>query len=314
MRKTTGKTSKAKTGKPKSTTRSHLPAPGSFRALVIVESPAKTKTLKNFLGSDYHIEASMGHVRDLPQKEFAVDIENGFTPKYQLLPTRKEIISRLREAAQSAETVYLATDPDREGEAIAWHLQHALKLENPSRIEFNEITEAAVQRAIAHPRTIDMNRVNAQQARRILDRLVGYQVSPLLWRKMSLKTLSAGRVQSVAVRLIVEREREIRAFVPEEYWRIFATLTPLEQEFPFDAELKLKGKEKVELKNEAQANAVLNDLQGADYIVESVEKKQKKSPHPPSSQAPCSRRRPENWASLRNAPCRWRRSCMKESI
>lgn len=282
MSKTTGKTSKAKTSKTKPAAGKKQPDYGNYRALVIVESPAKTKTLKNFLGSDYRVEASMGHVRDLPQKEFAVDIENGFEPKYQLLPTRKEVISRLREAAQSAETVYLATDPDREGEAIAWHLQHALKLQNPARIEFNEITESAVQRAIANPRTIDMNRVNAQQARRILDRLVGYQVSPLLWRKMSLKTLSAGRVQSVAVRLIVEREREIRAFVPEEYWRIFATLTPLDQEFPFDAELKMKGKEKVELKNEAQAQAVLDDLQGAAYVVESVEKKQRRrQPAPP---------------------------------
>lgn len=282
MSKTTGKTSKAKTSKPKPAARRKQPDNGNYRALVIVESPAKTKTLKNFLGDDYRVEASMGHVRDLPPKELAVDIENGFEPKYQLLPTRSEVISRLKEAAQSAEQIYLATDPDREGEAIAWHLQHALELQNPARIEFNEITESAVQRAIANPRTIDMNRVNAQQARRILDRLVGYQVSPLLWRKMSLKTLSAGRVQSVAVRLIVEREREIRAFVPEEYWRIFATLTPLDPEFPFDAELKMKGKEKVELKNEAQAKAVLDDLQGATYRVESVEKKQKRrQPAPP---------------------------------
>jgi DNA topoisomerase-1 len=179
--------------------------------------------------------------------------------------------------------VYLATDPDREGEAIAWHIQQALGLQNAQRIEFNEITASAVQRALQSPRAIDLDRVNAQQARRVLDRLVGYQISPLLWRKLrgGRNALSAGRVQSVAVRLIVEREREIRAFVPEEYWKITATLTPKTEHFPFDAELRQKGDAKLELKSEADANAVLSDLQGATYIVESVEKRQRKRTPPP---------------------------------
>lgn len=256
--------------------------PSPYRALVIVESPAKTRTLKNFLGEEFRVEASMGHVRDLPEDRFGVNIQKDFAPTYVILPSRREVIAHLKKAAQHAETVYLATDPDREGEAIAWHLHHALKLQNPLRIEFNEITESAVRRALQNPRTIDRNRVNAQQARRVLDRIVGYQLSPLLWYKLRQNTLSAGRVQSVAVRLIVEREREIRNFVPEEYWRIIATLTPQEEEFPFDAELKQKGDQKIELKTESEAKAVLTDLEGATYVVESVEKRQvHRQPPPP---------------------------------
>jgi DNA topoisomerase-1 len=190
----------------------------SAKPLIIVESPAKTKTLKNFLGDEYRVEASMGHVRDLPEKEFGVDLSNGFTPKYETLPERQDVLKKLAEAAAHAPEVYLASDPDREGEAIAWHLKEALRLQNARRIEFNEITRQAVQQALQQPRDIDMNRVNAQQARRILDRIVGYKLSPLLWKKANRNTLSAGRVQSVAVRLVVEREREIEAFVPEEYW------------------------------------------------------------------------------------------------
>lgn len=284
-RKSTKTTTKEK--KTKSSTRSARSATLSkwngapYRALVIVESPAKTKTLKNFLGPDYRIEASMGHVRDLPQKKIGIDIEQGFEPSYEILPTRKELVKGLKEAAKAAEVVYLATDPDREGEAIAWHLQHALGLDNPVRIEFNEITESAVLRALNNPRTIDKDRVDAQQARRVLDRVVGYQVSPILWKKMGRSNLSAGRVQTVALRLIVEREREIRAFVPEEYWRIFALLSPLSPEFPFEAELKSKGTVKIDLKNAEQTQAVLEDLRGASYVVDSVDKRQKRQQPPP---------------------------------
>jgi len=255
---------------------------GSAKPLIIVESPAKTKTLKNFLGDDYRVEASMGHVRDLPEKEFGVDLSNGFTPKYETLPERQDVLKKLAEAAASAPEVYLASDPDREGEAIAWHLKEALRLQNARRIEFNEITRQAVQQALQHPRDIDMNRVNAQQARRILDRIVGYKLSPLLWKKASRNTLSAGRVQSVAVRLVVEREREIEAFVPEEYWTITARLTPDTEANAFDATLRLRDGEKVELHNEQEASAVLQELEGAQYVVQKIKRtERKRNPSPP---------------------------------
>jgi DNA topoisomerase-1 len=254
----------------------------SAKPLIIVESPAKTKTLKNFLGDDYRVEASMGHVRDLPEKEFGVDLSNGFTPKYETLPARQEVLKKLAEAAASAPEVYLASDPDREGEAIAWHLKEALRLQNAQRIEFNEITRQAVQQALQHPRDIDMNRVNAQQARRILDRIVGYKLSPLLWKKASRNTLSAGRVQSVAVRLVVEREREIEAFVPEEYWTITARLTPDTEANAFDATLRLRDGEKLELHNEQEANAVVQELEGAQYVVQKIKRtERKRNPSPP---------------------------------
>ena len=252
------------------------------KALIIVESPAKTKTLKNFLGDEFRVEASMGHVRDLPEKEFGVQLDNGFTPSYVTLPDRRDVLQKLKEAAGKASEVYLASDPDREGEAIAWHLREALHLHNARRIEFNEITRQAVQQALQNPRDIDMNRVNAQQARRILDRIVGYKLSPLLWKKANRNTLSAGRVQSVAVRLVVEREREIEAFVPEEYWTITARLTPDTEEHAFDATLRLRDGEKLQLHNEAEANAVLEDLQGAQYAVERIKRSERKrNPSPP---------------------------------
>ncbi len=268
---------------PKSRSRTKTRTNGAGKPVIIVESPAKTRTLKKILGNQYLIEASMGHVRDLPKNRLGVNIQNGFQPTYQTLPERREVLKRLKQVTANAPTVYLATDPDREGEAIAWHIQQALKLTNAQRIEFNEITEQAVRRALQSPRVIDLRRVDAQQARRVLDRLVGYEVSPLLWRKTygGRKPLSAGRVQSVAVRLIVEREREIRAFVPEEYWKITATLTPLDEEFPFEAELRQKGEQKLELKTSADAQAVLNDLEGATYGVERVEKRQRKRTPPP---------------------------------
>jgi len=193
----------------------------SGKALVIVESPAKAKTINKYLGSDYRVHASMGHVRDLPQKTFGVDVESNFEPTYRVLPSRTKVVDQLKQAAKNASNVYLATDLDREGEAIAWHLAQALDLpqSRTKRVIFNEITKRAIQEAFEHPLEIDIDKVNAQQARRILDRIVGYQLSPLLWKKIA-RGLSAGRVQSVAVRLIVEREREVKKFVPEEYWTL----------------------------------------------------------------------------------------------
>ena len=193
--------------------------------LVIVESPAKAKTIKKFLGSNYKIEASMGHVRDLPKSQMAIDIENDFEPKYITIRGKGELLAKLRKIIKTVDKVYLATDPDREGEAISWHLVHALNLQdkNYSRITFNEITKNAVKKSIKEAREINMNLVNAQQARRVLDRIVGYSISPLLWSKVK-KGLSAGRVQSVALKLICDREEEINAFVPEEYWKIDAKL------------------------------------------------------------------------------------------
>jgi len=247
------------------------------KSLIIVESPAKTKTLKNFLGGDFMVEASMGHVRDLPEREIGVDVEGDFTPKYVNIPTRRDVIKKLTDAAKKADTVYLASDPDREGEAIAWHLANALKLKDPQRIEFNEITKTAVQNAISHPRSINTHRFDAQEARRVLDRLVGYRLSPLLWKKVR-KNLSAGRVQSVVVRLICEREREIQAFVPQEYWSLTARLTPQSpaKPFPFDSKFIGRGKEKIDLTNEEQTQGILKELDGAQFIVDTVKKREQK--------------------------------------
>ena len=194
--------------------------------LVVVESPAKAKTINKYLGDDYVVKASMGHVRDLPKSSFGIDLSDDFKPSYEVVATRSKVISELRKLAENAPEVFLATDRDREGEAIAWHLVEALGLpkDRTRRIIFNEITKSAIAEAFKNPHNLDLDRVNAQQARRILDRIVGYELSPLLWRKIA-KGLSAGRVQSVAVRLIVEREREIRAFVPEESWKISSYLT-----------------------------------------------------------------------------------------
>jgi DNA topoisomerase-1 len=249
--------------------------------LIIVESPAKTKTLAGFLGNSYRILASMGHVRDLPKSKLGVDVEAGFEPSYTVIPERKQVLAELKKAAAESRSVYLASDPDREGEAIAWHLVEALNLKNARRIQFNEITARAVQEALQHPREINTARVNAQQARRVLDRLVGYKISPLLWKKVQ-KNLSAGRVQSVAVRLIVDREREIQAFVPEEYWSITARLTPFDREFPFDAKLIEQGGKKLELHNEAEAQTVLAALDGAEWKVRGIKKReQRRNPAAP---------------------------------
>ena len=252
------------------------------KALIIVESPAKTRTIKNYLGADYEVMASMGHVRDLPENGLGVDIEHAFAPEYVTIKDKIDTMSKLRKAAQQAETVYLATDPDREGEAIAWHLREALRLEGAERIEFHEITKNAVLQALAHPRTLDMNRVNAQQARRVLDRLVGYQLSPLLWRKVR-RGLSAGRVQSVAVKMVCDREREISAFISEEYWTIIVDVTPHGQPpTPFSAKLIARDDQKIKLGNEDEARFAENYLRTASYRIREVKvSDQQRTPQPP---------------------------------
>lgn len=251
--------------------------------LIIVESPAKTKTLKSFLGAGFRAEASMGHVRDLPEKKMGVDIDKGFKPAYVTIPDRRDAIKRLKEAASKADRVLLASDPDREGEAIAYHLAQALKLPDAMRIEFNEITRQAVLAALSRPRPIDERRVQAQEARRVLDRLVGYNLSPILWRKVR-KGLSAGRVQSVVLRLICDREREILAFTPEEYWSLTATLTPRlpAERFPFPAKLLQRDGRKLALKTQQDADAVLTDLAGAAYRVDAIkQREQRRNPLAP---------------------------------
>ena len=241
------------------------------KSLIIVESPAKAKTIKRFLDDNYQVCASMGHVRDLPRSQFGVDIEKGFEPKYITIRGKGPILKELRQRAKKAAKVYLASDPDREGEAIAWHLGKALGLNENSccRIEFNEITQKAIIDSLQKPRRIDIDRVNAQQARRILDRLVGYKLSPLLWQKVR-KGLSAGRVQSVALRLICEREREIAAFVPEEYWSLNAHLEEPQDKNTFTALFHSAGGEKIELKTEEETNKILEQLQGLDFYVDKI--------------------------------------------
>ena len=253
------------------------------KALIIVESPTKIKTFKNLLGSDYLVEASVGHVRDLPERKLSVDIENDFTPTYETDKDKVELIRRLSAEAKQVDIVYLASDNDREGEAIAWHLEEALNLKGARRIDYNELSRPALEYAIAHPRSVDMDLVNAQQARRILDRLVGYKLSPVLWKKIQ-KGLSAGRVQSVVLRLICDREREIIAFVPVEYWSLTATLTPQPpaKRFPFPSKLHSRAGKKLEPKSQAEMDAIVADLAGASFTVAEVKKKeQKRNPSPP---------------------------------
>lgn len=253
------------------------------QTLVIVESPAKAKTIKRYLGKNYSVTASMGHVRDLPKSQFGIDVENDFAVKYINIRGKGPLIKELKKAAKKADRVLLASDPDREGEAIAWHLQYILGLDEDSkcRVSFNEITKDAVKNAIKEPRTIDMDRVDAQQARRVLDRIVGYQLSPLLWRKVK-KGLSAGRVQSVALRLICEREKEILDFVPEEYWSLEVTLKNQERK-SFQAKLSKKNQKKLPvIGSKEEMDAILAELKGASYEVASVKTsgKQRKAPLP----------------------------------
>ena len=252
------------------------------KALVVVESPAKAKTINKYLGRDYKVVASMGHVRDLPKSKLGVDVDAGFEPEYVVIPTRAKLVKELQDAAKSADLVYVATDPDREGEAIGWHLAQALtgSKKKIRRLMFNEITKKAILEAMQHPGDINMKMVDAQQARRVLDRLVGYKISPILWDKVR-RGLSAGRVQSVALKLICDREREVEAFVPEEYWhvtaRLLASLPP-----EFDARLARKGDAAIKVRNEGEAKQVLADLERASFVVSSVtQKERKKNAVPP---------------------------------
>ena len=244
--------------------------------LVIVESPSKAKTIGKYLGAAYTVKASMGHLRDLPKSTMGVDIENGFEPEYVPLDTKAELISELRKLAKKADAVYLATDPDREGEAISWHLKELLQLpdEKTHRVTFNEITQKVVVQSIENPRAIDTDLVDAQQARRVLDRIVGYQLSPLLWKKVR-RGLSAGRVQSVATRLVVDRENEIRAFQPKEYWSLEVDLNMLEKTGSFVANY-FGGEKKRELENEQQVDAVIRDITGKEFTVTNVKRAEKK--------------------------------------
>lgn len=251
--------------------------------LVILESPSKAKTVKKYLGAGYDVMASTGHIIDLPKSKLGVDVDNNFEPQYVNMKDKADIIKELKKRAKSADVVYLATDPDREGEAIAWHLSHLLNIDENSkvRVTFNEITKTGVQYGMSHPRTIDTDVVNAQQTRRILDRIVGYKLSPFLWKKVR-RGLSAGRVQSVAVRLIVDREEEIRAFTTTEYWSIDAKLSAKSSKRTFAAKLAEIDGEKAKLDNKEQADAVLKSLEGADFIVTGLKKSQrKKQPAPP---------------------------------
>ncbi|MDM8199798.1 type I DNA topoisomerase [Allofournierella massiliensis] len=252
--------------------------------LVIVESPAKAKTIRKYLGDGYEVTASMGHIRDLPASQLGIDVDHDYTPQYINIKGKEKLIKELKSEAKKADQVFLATDPDREGEAISWHLAHllGLNIEDANRVTFGEITKKGVTEGMAHPRAIDIDLFNAQQARRILDRLVGYKLSPFLWRKVR-RGLSAGRVQSVAVRLIVDREKEIEDFKPEEYWNLDATLSPPSSQKKFTARFygTAAGK-KMEVTNEAQAMGIVKDLEGADYTVTELKRgHRKKVPAPP---------------------------------
>jgi DNA topoisomerase-1 len=269
------------------------------KKLVIVESPAKAKTLGKILGKSYSLKASLGHVRDLPRGQMGVDIENGFTPKYVVPKAKTKLVNELKQAAQGASAIYLATDPDREGEAIAWHLAEVARTDkqNYYRVVFREITEEAVKSAFQNPRDIDMQLVDAQQARRILDRLVGYNISPLLWKKVR-KRLSAGRVQSVAVRIIVDREREIQAFVPEEYWTIEAELSKKKDKTSFRATLiGLVDGKKLDIHTQEEADEVKSILEQSAYDVLKVStRKATRQPSPPFTTSTLQQ---EAWRKLR---------------
>ena len=251
--------------------------------LIIVESPAKANTIKKFLGGNTKVVASMGHIRDLPKSKLGINIENNFEPEYINIRGKGDLIKELKKDAKSAKKVYLATDPDREGEAIAWHLSYILDVdkEKITRVTFNEITKTAVQKAIKEPRDIDINLVDAQQARRVLDRIVGYKISPVLWKKVR-RGLSAGRVQSVAVKLIVDREEEIEKFIPEEYWNIYVKLLDENSKKIFEAKFYGKDGKKKEIHSQEEVNEILEDLKKAKYIVQDIKKGEKKrTPAPP---------------------------------
>ena len=295
------------------------------KALVIVESPAKAKTINKYLGNQYVVKASLGHIKDLPKKDLAVDVDNGFTPRYEVIEGKKKLITELKAAAKGVDSIYLAADPDREGEAICYHLQEELENKKNGgkfyRVMFNEITKNSIQKAFEKPLQVNINLVEAQQARRVLDRLVGYKISPLLWDKVR-RGLSAGRVQTVAVRLIVEREREIRAFQKQEYWTVDADLAGKKPPH-FSARLnKLEGDQIIpapvppaegepegrklpqpEIRSKEVADAVVADLEGVEYTVRSVGTREKRR-HPVApfiTSTLTSRRRPASWAIVRQA-------------
>ena len=252
------------------------------KPLVVVESPTKVRTVKKYLGKDYNVAATVGHIKDLPGKEMGIDIEGGFKPKYKTIPGKQKIIKTLKQAAGDATDIYLAPDPDREGEAIAWHTSEVLKQKDRKfyRVLFHELTKDAIHKAMASPQSLDRPKYEAQQARRILDRLVGYEISPLLWRKVK-GGLSAGRVQSVALRIICERERAIHAFEPREYWSITAHLED-ESPPPFTAKLARKNNDKIEIPKEEKTNAILTELEGREFVVKRIAKKTiRKNPLPP---------------------------------
>src|SRR5437879_4045879 len=255
------------------------------RSLVIVESPAKAKTINKYLGRNYSVKASLGHVKDLPKKVLGIDVENGFEPTYEVIPGKTKVVAELKKAGKEADAIYLAADPDREGEAICAHLAEVLATNKTQRkkvfrVLFNEITPKAIKAAFEKPGQIDLHLVDAQQAGRVLDRLVGYKISPLLWDKVR-RGLSAGRVQTVALRLIVERDREIKAFEKREYWTIDAHLAAGKPP-AFDARFVGRGDEKTEIPNEEQATSIRTALEGAQWSVRNIEKKERRrSPTPP---------------------------------
>ena len=251
--------------------------------LIIVESPAKANTIKKFLGGNTKVVASMGHIRDLPKSKLGVDIEHDFEPEYINIRGKGDLIKKLKADAKNAKNIYLATDPDREGEAIAWHLAHILEIpeEKAKRVTFNEITKETVQKSMKEPRKIDLNLVDAQQARRVLDRIVGYKMSPVLWKKVK-RGLSAGRVQSVAVKLIVDREEEIEKFIPEEYWNLYAKLIDEKSKKEFEAKYYGKDGKKQELHKKEQVDEIIKNIENGTYLVENIKKGQKKrTPAPP---------------------------------
>src|ERR1700723_763202 len=255
------------------------------KSLVIVESPGKVKAINKYLGKNYVVKASLGHIKDLPKRDLAVDVENGFRPKYEEIEGKKKLMQELRDAAKKVDNIYLAADPDREGEAICWHLQEELKgkkgdrkdgSDGPKffRVMFNEITKKSVEKAFEKPAQVNINLVDAQQARRVLDRLGGYKISPLLWDKVR-RGLSAGRVQTVAVRVVVEREREIRAFIKNEYWTLDVALNAKKAPV-LTARLNKRDNETPELGNQQTTDAIVADLEGASYAVKSVQTREKR--------------------------------------
>ena len=275
--------------------------------LVIVESPAKARVIKKYLGSGFEVVASMGHVRDLPAAKLSVDIKNDFAPKYAVIKGKEKLVKDLKSLADKSEKVYLAADPDREGEAISWHLATLLDLNmnEDIRVKFNEINKACVENGLKHPEKIDIDLVNAQQARRILDRIVGYKLSPFVSQKIR-RGLSAGRVQSVAVRLIVDRENEIRAFVPEEYWTVEASLIAPSSKRAFTALLTADENGKVKITSKEQSDKYLARLDGASYVADSVKRgTRKKKPAPPFTTSTLQQEAPIRQAS----PRAWDTAC-----